>query len=117
MEQVAHNLLKKVKVYRELDDSDRDSFTWLTHFAFGAAAGAIFPFLTAKKEKHAALKGVGLGLTVWATSYIAALPALDIMPAPTRQPKQHVALEVVAHVVWGAALAYLAERILIKQAD
>jgi len=111
MEQVARGVAKKMRIYREMDRSERDTFTWISHFGFGAAAGALFPLLAGKTENHAVIKGVAFGMGVWATSYLGVLPKMGIMRFPTREPTHTVVEEIVSHVVWGAALGLVAKAI------
>jgi hypothetical protein len=74
------------------------------HFAYGAAAGALFPLLQ-RRRIPAAVSGPAYGLAVWAASYLGWIPALRILTPATRHPPARNALMLAAHVVWGAALA------------
>jgi uncharacterized membrane protein YagU involved in acid resistance len=78
--------------------------TLAAHFGYGAATGALFPFV-ARLRYPLALVGPGYGLAVWAASYLGWIPALRILSPATRQPGERNALMLTAHVVWGAALA------------
>jgi hypothetical protein len=78
--------------------------TLIAHFSYGAATGALFPFL----EQHRyplALVGPGYGLAVWAASYLGWIAALRILSPATHHPQERNVLMLAAHVVWGAALA------------
>ncbi len=81
------------------------------HLGFGAVAGALFGPLYRRTQSLAppVVLGIGYGLAVYAASYAGWIPAADIMPAPPddrpgRQPSM-----IVAHVVFGAALAELVD--------
>jgi nucleoside-diphosphate-sugar epimerase len=78
--------------------------TGLSHFAYGAAAGAAYAPLARALPGPPALKGTAYGLAVWAVSYQGWLPALEILPPATEQPARRTALMIAAHVVWGSAL-------------
>lgn len=78
--------------------------TLLAHFGYGAATGALFPFLESRRVSPA-LAGPGYGLAVWAASYLGWIPAMHILLAATRHPRERNALMLTAHIVWGAALA------------
>lgn len=48
---------------------------------------------------------------MWAGSYLELLPALGILRPATQHPVRRTALMVGAHLVWGATLGYLTNRI------
>lgn len=74
--------------------------TVLSHFGFGAVAGALFTLPSVNR-----LGGVRYGLGVWAASYLGWLPALRILAPATRHPAHRNLLMLIAHVVWGVVLA------------
>ena len=111
MEQVAKGVAKKLKIYRAMDESEKDTFTWISHFGFGAAAGAFFPLLAGNTEKNPLVKGGTFGMAVWGMSYIGILPKIGIMRFPTREPTHMVIEEIASHLVWGAALGLIAKAI------
>jgi hypothetical protein len=76
------------------------TLTVLSHFGFGAAAGALFTLPSVNR-----LGGVRYGLGVWAASYLGWLPALRILAPATRHPARRNLLMLAAHVVWGVVLA------------
>jgi hypothetical protein len=73
--------------------------TVISHFAFGAAAGAVYGSLPRK------LPGVLFGPAVWAVSYLGWVPMLRILAPATRHPKSRNFLMIAVHVVWGSCLA------------
>ena len=82
------------------------------HFAFGTMAGAAYGAVTSALPRVAplvdrcppVLRGAGYGLSLWAVSYGAALPTLNILPPPSAdQPGRQWRL-VAAHLVYGATL-------------
>lgn len=80
----------------------------LAHFAYGAAVGALYAplrFLPAS----APIKGAGLGLAVWAVSYLGLLPALGLLSSAAHHPARRNALMIVAHLIWGIVTARLTE--------
>lgn len=88
---------------RLLPASDRSlpTLTVLSHFGYGAVAGALYGALTERYQKH----GIAYGLSVWAASYLGWIPGLQILKPATRHPAHRDLLMIAAHVVWGAALA------------
>lgn len=74
----------------------------VAHFAFGAAAGSLFAGLIARRDPAA---GVAWGLLVWAGSYAGWVPVSGMTPPAVDQSAERNLLMIIAHVVWGAALA------------
>jgi hypothetical protein len=90
-------------------ETSRKAATFLNHFGYGAAVGALFGLTRSKGDLRdsvasATLQGMGWGLAVWAGSYLGWLPSAGILPPATRQSKERNALMVAAHLVWGASL-------------
>lgn len=87
--------------------SERRLLTAMSHFGFGAAAGALYSLLRPGRPSlgRAAIEGVAFGTLVWGASYAGWVPALGIMPTPKDDRKDRQATMVVAHWVFGAALA------------
>lgn len=111
--QVAEGMAEKAGVNEHLDEDERQAATWVSHFAYGTACGALYGALSGESvDSHPVLAGVGFGLAVWAGSYLGWLPAAGIISPATEHPARRSALMITAHVVWGAttgaALAGLA---------
>ena len=87
----------------------------VAHFAFGAGAGALYGAMTAPvaplPTPVALAAGVAFGSAVWLVSYQGWVPALGIMPPASRDHPGRVATMVVAHWVFGAALAAATRRL------
>lgn len=79
--------------------------TFITHFGFGAATGAMYAPLATQPRVASNAGGILFGLGVWAASYLGWVPALRILPPATRHPAQRNMLMILAHVAWGASLA------------
>jgi uncharacterized membrane protein YagU involved in acid resistance len=90
---------------KEIDQSTRSAVTWLAHFSYGAAAGAVY----AEAERHipgrAVVRGPFFGLLLWAVSYLGLLPSLRILTPATEHPLKRSALMIVAHLIWGTFLS------------
>ncbi len=84
---------------------------WIAHFAFGTATGAIYPLVFSRIAAPAPLKGGLYGVAVWAISYLGWLPAARILPPATQQSKRRNFSLVAAHLVWGAAVGLLVNRL------
>ncbi len=99
----------KAGLWQQLPARQRSRLSWLGHFGYGALMGSVYAPLAARSGTGGAGSGVAFGLAVWAGSYLGALPALGIR-RPLRKSfrDDHVQL-VVGHLVWGAALGWLAK--------
>lgn len=92
----------------QLDRKDRVALTTLTHFAFGAAAGALYGALIGS-SRSSAIKGVAYGLAVWAVAYGVGLPSLGLHPAAAHDTTDRNEVLVASHLVWGAVLGKLTQ--------
>jgi uncharacterized membrane protein YagU involved in acid resistance len=112
--QVTEGVAEKAGVVEHLDEDEREAATWVSHFAYGAASGALYGALSGVRvDSHPLLAGAGFGVAVWAGSYLGWLPAAGIIAPATEHPARRNALMIAAHVVWGATagvtLARMAE--------
>lgn len=102
-EEVAHRL----GIGKHLSEGQHQLATWVSHFGFGAMAGAIYAPLAEKVNAPSACKGIVFGLMVWVSSYLGWLPATKILHQIKEQPSRPNWLMVIAHIVWGATLGVL----------
>ncbi len=101
--QVTEGLAEKAGLGEQLDEDEREKATWLSHFAYGAACGALYGAVSGERvDERPLLAGVGFGLAVWAGSYLGWLPAAGVLSSATEHPPRRNALMIAAHVVWGA---------------
>jgi hypothetical protein len=101
--QVTEGLAEKAGVNEHLGEGGREAATWVSHFAYGTACGALYGAVSGEGgDEHPVLAGVGFGLAVWAVSYLGWLPAAGILSPATEHPARRNALMIGAHVVWGA---------------
>jgi hypothetical protein len=91
--------------------SRRDVMTYASHFGYGAAMGAAYGTVAERLPGAPVTRGVLWGLAVWAGSYLGWLPLSGLRASPTRLPAGREALLFTAHVVYGAALGWLHERL------
>ena len=89
-----------------LDSGSRIALTTIAHFAFGAAAGAVYG-ATVGSRRASPLTGIAYGLAVWALAYGVGLPSLGLHPAATDDTQDRNEVLIVSHVVWGATLGIL----------
>ncbi len=110
--QVTEGLAAKAGVREHLDEDDREAATWLSHFAYGAACGALYGAVSGERvDERPLLAGAGFGLAVWAGSYLGWLPAAGVLSPATEHPARRNALMIAAHVVWGATAGVVLERL------
>lgn len=112
--QVTEGMAEKAGVNEHLDDEERAAATWVSHFAYGTACGALYGALSESLEgvgAPPALAGVGFGLAVWAGSYLGWLPAAGIISPATEHPPRRTALMIAAHVVWGATAGAMLDKL------
>ncbi len=86
----------------------KSALTWVNHFGYGAAAGALHAPVAAL-HVHPYVEGALYGMAVWAGSYLGWLPSAGILPHPKHTPRKRTALMIAAHLVWGTTLAVLAQ--------
>jgi putative membrane protein len=106
--EIAMALAGQAGIQEELSEPQRLGLTLAGHFAYGAAAGALYVPLAQALPAPSALAGAGYGLAVWAGSYLGLLPGLGILRPATEHPVRRTALMITAHLVWGLALGVLA---------
>lgn len=106
---VAAELTKRVSLWQHMDERQRNMLTLVSHFGYGATAGALYGAY-ATRRPTAATSGVAYGLLIWAASYAGWLPALHILPPPWCAPRRRTFQMIAAHLVWGLSLGWLLRR-------
>lgn len=112
-EQITHRVARLVGASAHPERPGWDLKTYAGHFAYGAACGAIYAAMANRRRRStvaSAERGMLFGVGVWAASYLGWLPAARILPPATDAPARRNALMIVAHLIWGAATALLADR-------
>jgi hypothetical protein len=110
--QVTEGVAEKAGVNEQLGEEERRAATWVSHFAYGTACGALYGALSGgRADERPVLAGVGFGLAVWAGSYLGWLPAAGIISPATEHPARRNALMIAAHVVWGASAGLALEKL------
>ncbi|HSK11343.1 MAG TPA: DUF6789 family protein [Vicinamibacterales bacterium] len=90
-------------------EEEREAATWVSHFGYGAATGAIYGTIADSTPLSPLAGGVLWGLVVWSGSYLGWLPLAGLRAPATRQPPRREALMIAAHVVFGAATGLIYE--------
>lgn len=107
-EEVAHRV---GRLDRLAGDRGLAGASLVAHLLFGALAGAVFHPLSSPGLRHPILKGSLYGIAVWALSYLGWIPALHILKPATEHPAPRNRMMIIAHLVWGASAALVAQRI------
>jgi uncharacterized membrane protein YagU involved in acid resistance len=95
----------------DMNEGEKEAATAVSHFAFGAGAGALYGLLAPHLPGGPVAAGVGYGLVVWAGSYLGWLPATGLYKQPENEPAGRHAKMILAHVVWGATLGMLHDQL------
>jgi hypothetical protein len=104
---ITMNLASKTGAAPHMDENARFTATMLAHYAYGAAAGAVFAAIPPRTKLDVVSRGVGFGLAVWTVSYLGLLPGVGLLSSATTHPVRRSGLMIAAHVVWGVALSVL----------
>ena len=115
--EVTENIADKMGHNQGLDEDRLIESSVLSHFAYGAATGALYPLVFREPVRHSLVYGSGYGVAVWAASYLGWIPALNVLEPATRQPASRRRLMLCAHAVWGAGTVLVAERLSHRRDD
>ena len=102
--EITMKLARETGVEGELSPAARSSVTLLSHFGYGAAAGAIYGGTSDHFAAPPVARGTVFGLILWIASYLGWLPAAGVLSSATEHPGRRNALMITAHVVWGVVL-------------
>lgn len=103
-EEITEEVVERTPGARAVGPKGLRVATLVSHFGFGAAAGAAFGPLSRRLPGPPIVKGLGYGLLVWTVAYSGWLPSLGLQPPPERQPAGRNLAMIAAHLVWGAVL-------------
>ena len=107
-EVLTEEALRRAELLEEKSVETAHSLAVATHFAFGAACGALFALLGRAAPSAAAVPtGIAFGLGIWAASYRGWIPAMHILPLDQHPGRRGTVVMIAAHVVYGASLGAL----------
>jgi uncharacterized membrane protein YagU involved in acid resistance len=104
---ITMNVASKAGVAHKMDEEARFTVTMVAHYAYGAAAGAVFAAIPPRTKIDVVSRGIGFGLAVWGISYLGLLPGIGLFPPAAQQPLRRNGLMIAAHIVWGVTLSVL----------
>jgi hypothetical protein len=106
--------MRRAGVADDVDPETRHDLGWVAHFAFGAGLGAAFALGLATwspdRRDLALPAALPYALAVWAISYVGWIPALRLLPPPTRDDPDRPVAMVAAHLVFGTVLGEVLDR-------
>lgn len=111
--EITEKIARQITPGSDLTPPTRSALAWLAHFGYGGAAGAIYA--NAYLPVAPAIRGPLFGIVVWLSSYFGILPALGILSSAEKHPIRRSGLMILAHLVWGWAVAVLLETLLSDQ--
>ncbi len=85
--------------------------TWTSHFGYGTLVGALYGPVSRYIPLPPVLRGMVYAMGVWSVSYLGWLPAMDLLPPATEHPPRRNGMMIAAHLVFGAALGFLSDRL------
>jgi uncharacterized membrane protein YagU involved in acid resistance len=103
--EITERMTRALGIRKHLDQEQRLWLSLAAHMGYGAGVGAIYAAIAAHVPGRPLLKGTTFGVMVWAGSYLGLLPAMGVMSPATQHPMRRNALMIVAHLVFGSALA------------
>jgi hypothetical protein len=109
--EIASRSVDRTTARDEAGPDERRGLGWITHFGFGAGAGALYALLRniVRTPGPAWFHGAGYAVGVWFVSYMGWLPALGLMPRADRDERERQPAMVAAHLVFGAVLGMLVQ--------
>lgn len=115
--EVARNFEEAVGVRDELPPAAFEA-SWVgQHFAYGAAVGVAYALVRGRlRLPEPVPAGPLFGAALWAFGYAGWLPATGLYPPPSAEPRCRVGTLIVAHLVYGTAMAAVS-RVLDPGAD
>jgi hypothetical protein len=79
----------------------------IVHLAYGSFWGVLYGILQTKHSRRPELAGASHGVFVWAFGPALLVPAMKLMPPPSKAPREQTAISLAAHVIYGVTLARL----------
>ena len=93
----------------EPTETEADVLASIAHVGFGLGVGAGYALLP--RYLPPPVRGVGVALAIWAVSYQGWVPALGILPPADEDRPARPTVMAAAHVVFGAVLGAVEDRL------
>jgi putative membrane protein len=85
----------------ELTDSEKKWAAPAVHYAFGAALGALYGFITETVPVSSSCRGITYGAAVWMGADEIGVPAAGLSPPPMETPVSSHVSALASHLVYG----------------
>jgi hypothetical protein len=115
-EQITARVGEQITPHLLSDSEPRRLTAVLLHIGFGTATVADNGLAPRQAPAAVAVKGTAFGSLVWSCSHLGWLPVLGILLPATEHPAGRNPLMFGAHVVWGATLGVLTDRLTGREA-
>lgn len=112
---LSNDFLDTLGIADKLTSAQRENFTMISHFGYGAACGALYSLLSSQYKSNPLLKGTLFGLAVWSGSYLGWMPPLGLRTAAQNMSKGRNAMMFLAHIAWGASLGFFENEMRQRQ--
>lgn len=99
-------------LYRDLEDSEKETAGEIAHYAMGVVSGAVYGATAAAFPTASAGLGVVFGTALWLIADETMVPALGLSKAPMEYPVSSHASALASHLVYGVTTD-LARRLLL----
>lgn len=93
--------------HHELSPDEEKAVGSAVHYAFGAGVGGLYGAAAEIAPVVSRAAGLPFGIAVWLGAHVITVPALGLAPPITRSPAPFEAVELAAHLVYGAATELL----------
>lgn len=94
-------------LHHELRPEEEQAAGSAVHYAFGAGVGGLYGATAEIAPVVARAAGLPFGIAVWLGAHVITVPALGLAQPITRAPAPFEAVELAAHLVYGAATELL----------
>jgi hypothetical protein len=84
----------------------------VVHLAYGSFWGFVYGILQTRRTRRPAIAGAAHGLFVWAFGPALLVPAMKILPAPSKASRAQTTFSIVAHVIYGITVAAVFSRLI-----
>lgn len=108
---ITRHFSHRVGMKNSLGETGQVAASVVSHFGYGAAAGAAYATIAEKGRLPGYAKGIVFGLFVWAASYQGWLPAARILRPVAEHAPRRTTMMIVAHIVWGLWVGLVDEKL------
>ena len=108
---ITEQIAERLGIEDDLSEPQLIAATVTAHFAYGALTGAGYAGVEKWLPVSPLFKGALVGLAMWVGSYLGWIPLFGILRPATQHPRERNLLMILAHLIWGATLGILMEKL------